>query len=138
MNAYYLAILTALIWGVVPIMEKLGLKGTHPIAGLAVRSLGVCLGLICLLFFYSPWSEFAKMSVKTIVLLALSGIAASLVAQLIFYHALKIGDVSRVVPVAGTYPLIAFVLGILLLGEKLTLPKTAGVILIMIGVILLR
>ena len=138
MTVYYLALLTALIWGTVPILEKIGLREAPPLAGLVIRSAGVIIGLICLFFFYSPWGEFAKMSGKAILCLALGGFLASFVAQLIFYHALKIGNVSRVVPIAGTYPLIAFILGILVLGEKLTIPKTIGACLVVIGALLLK
>ncbi len=138
MNAYFLAILTSLIWGVVPILEKIGLQKAPPIAGLALRSAGVSVGLICLLFFYSPWAELAKMPAKTIILLVLSGLLASFIAQFVFYHALKIGDVSRVVPISGTYPLIAFILGVLILGEKLTILKGIGVIFVVIGAFLLK
>ena len=138
MNAYILAILTALIWGIVPILEKIGLRGASPIAGLAVRCGGVILGLVCLLFFFPVWGEISKMSGKTLVYLFLGGFLASVAAQFFFYHALKIGDVSRIVPISGTYPLIAFILGIMILGEKITLAKTAGAVLVVIGLTLLK
>ncbi len=138
MTAYYLALLTALLWGIVPILEKVGLRQAPPLAGLAVRSAGVILGLLFLLIFSPPWPELAKMPPKTIVCLLSAGLLASFIAQIAFYHALKVGQVSMVVPISGSYPLIAFILGILILGEKLTLAKTFGAAFVIAGIFLLK
>ncbi|MCX5681531.1 MAG: hypothetical protein NT079_04550 [Candidatus Omnitrophica bacterium] len=48
MNSFLWAILTACIWGVVPILEKLGLTNISSSIGLFYRSLGVVLVLIFL------------------------------------------------------------------------------------------
>ena len=72
------------------------------------------------------------------MLLMLAGILASFVAQMTFYKALKIGEVSKVAPISGTYYLISFVLGIFILGESITASKIAGMILIVAGAWLLR
>ena len=138
MNAYFLAILTALLWGVVPLLEKTGLEGISPVTGLAVRSMGVLAGLFLMAVFFPPWKEVARLNGKTIILLTSGGFIASFVAQLIFYNALKAGQVSRVVPISACYPLVAFVLGVIFLGEKFTLIKFIGVSLIISGAILLR
>ena len=49
MKPFYFALITALIWGIVPIIEKLGLVKISPESGLLIRSLGVIVGAICFL-----------------------------------------------------------------------------------------
>jgi transporter family protein len=58
--------------------------------------------------------------------------------QIFFYKALKVGEIGRVATVAGAWPLWAFVLSFMFLGETLTAKKTAGLLLVSIGVLLLR
>ena len=138
MSAFLWAILAGCVWGVVPILEKVGLTRTSPFVGLFYRSLGVVLGVLLLGTVILKPEEIKAVDVRSALILILSGLLASFVAQVMFYHGLKIGEVSKVVPIAGTYPLIAFVLGVLVLGESLTTAKVIGMILILTGVYLLR
>ena len=134
MNAFIWAILAAVIWGAVPLLEKLGLTKSQPLAGLFYRCLGVLIGLLLLGLFMLKPQEIKAVDSRSIIFLILGGFLASFVAQICFYNSLKIGEVSRVVPVAGAYPLITFILGVLFLGESINPVKTAGVLLIIIGI----
>ncbi len=139
MKSYYLALLTALVWGVVPMFEKIGLSKLTPSAGIFVRCLAVSLGAL-VLFSFKPGiiAELSKAPIKYVALIVACGFTANFVGQLLFYNALKGGDVSRVVPIAGAYPLISFVMGILFLGETMTVAKSFGIGFIFLGIILLR
>ncbi|MGD9015095.1 MAG: GRP family sugar transporter [Candidatus Omnitrophota bacterium] len=134
MNAFIWAILAAIIWGIVPLLEKSGLAKAQPLAGLFYRSLGVMIGLLLLGLFMLKPEEIKSVDSRSITFLILGGFLASFVAQICFYHSLKISEVSRVVPISGTYPLIAFILGVLFLGESINPVKIAGVLLIIIGI----
>lgn len=171
MSATSLAILTALIWGIVPILEKLGLKDIPPLWGLFFRCCGVVIGLLILGGFllkdtaikpintsptlYSnnhgdkiskqvdslphPYKRiWQSLNIRQIFLLLMSGLLASVVGQVFFYLSLQKGEVSRIVPIAGSYPLISFLLGIFFLGESFNLVKTLAVILIIFGIWLIR
>ena len=138
MTAYEWAILTACIWGVVPVLEKIGLTKVTPFVGLFYRCLGVLIGLFIVGVFLVKPVELKQVDLKTILILMLSGLLASFVAQIAFYHALKLGEVSRIVPILATYPLIAFLLGIIFLGENLSLQKVFGMIMVFGGVWLLK
>ena len=139
MSAFLWAAVAACIWGIVPLMEKAGLSGTTaPFAGVMVRSIGVAAGLLVLSCVWSPWAMMRAMGWRSILLLALGGFLASVVGQLAFYRALKSGALSQVVPVAGAYPLVAALLGWLLLREPITVPRFLGLILVVSGVWLLR
>lgn len=139
MKPYYFALLTALIWGIVPVFEKMGLARLTPAAGIFVRCLAVSTGALVLVVLKpgilpelsgTPW--------RFIALIVFGGFTANFLGQLMFYNALKNGDVSRVVPIAGAYPLISFLLGILLLGEKITLTKSLGIGCVFLGIFLLK
>lgn len=139
-EAFVWALLTALVWGIVPILEKLGLQKVQPDTGLFLRSLGVIIGgAILLIFkFTSLKIELSAVSAKTVFFLILGGFLASFIAQLFFYRALKLGEVSRVVPIASVYPLIAFLLALIFLNEKITITKTLGLCFVLLGILLLR
>jgi transporter family protein len=139
MKPFYLALATALVWGIVPVIEKIGLTRLSPQAGIFVRCLSVFLGAGVLLAFRPAIiPELSRTPPTFIALIMIGGFTANFLGQLLFYHALKGGDVSKVVPIAGAYPLISFLTGILILGEKLTLGKSLGVGCILAGVFLLK
>ncbi len=139
MRSYYFALMTALVWGLVPVFEKMGLSRLTPAAGIFVRCLAVSSGAIVLLVARPQiLSELAHTPLRNIGLIVFGGFTANFIGQLLFYNALKDGDVSRVTPIAGAYPLIAFILGILILGETLTASKIFGIGFILLGVFLLR
>ena len=62
----------------------------------------------------------------------------AIVGNICYYHALKTGEVSKVVPIAGSFPLISFILGLLFFSETITPAKLCGVVCIILGVALLR
>ena len=138
MSAFTWALLTALIWGIVPLIEKLGLDHSQPTIGVFARSVGVIVGVLIFGLLWSPWKALVNLSVRSFLLLAVGGFLASFVGQLAFYHALKLGKLSQVTLVAGTYPLVAACLGWLVLREPLTATRLAGAILIACGILLLR
>ena len=138
MTAYTWALLTALIWGMVPLMEKAGIGQAAPATGVVVRSLGVIVGLVLFGVFYSPWDAVRALPMRSVALLMAGGLLASFVGQMAFYQALRAGAVSQVTPVAGAYPLISVLLGILLFREPLTASRTAGVLCVVAGLILLK
>lgn len=139
MSGFYWAVLTAFIWGLVPILEKLGLSKIEPFAGLLLRCGGVLLGAgVLIAVKREHLTQALKADWKTIVFLVIGGLLASFIGQICFYKALRSGEVSRIVPIAGAYPLVSFLTGIIFLSEAITLPKLAGVLLILAGIVLLR
>ncbi len=139
MKAFYFAVLTAVVWGAVPVLEKLGLTKIAPLSGLLIRSSGVLIGALSIAILNNQAFRVAlKAEPHTIIFLALGGLMASILGQIFFYNALKSGEASKVVPIAGIYPLISFIIGIIFLGEGITAAKTAGVIFVLMGLFLLR
>ena len=139
MKPYYFALITACIWGIAPIVEKIGLGKIEPAAGLLIRSLGILVGAALLIIFRTHTLRVAlNADAKTVFYLLSGGILASFLGQLFFYRALKGGEVSQVVPIAAAYPLVAFLIGVIFLHEQVTLQKVIGMLLVLSGIFLLK
>ena len=140
LSAFGWAVLASCCWGFAPLLEKVGLRGNaDPAIGVFVRSLGVMLGALCFLPLLPRFAgRLSDLTPRNWIFLCLGGLMASIIGQLCFYRALKMGDVSRVVPIGASYPILAFLLGVVFLGESLTWSKTGGIVLVMMGVYLLR
>jgi transporter family protein len=137
-SALVWALLAAVVWGSVPLLEKVGLNNSDPVVGVYARSVGLLLGVLVCALFSSPWQALGNLSVRTFVLLGLGGFLASFLGQIAFYQALKVGDVSMVTPLAGTYPLVALALSWIVLREPITTARATGAVLIVLGILLLR
>jgi|GEM_PF-351960 len=154
-KAFWLAVITAAIWGSVPIMEKLGLStgalgaqgapgaGLAPMAGVIVRTTGsfiagfVLLGVLAAR--KSPDAEvFKKPDIMAITALSIAGIFGSVIGQIFFYYALKNGNASLATPVAGSFPLLTFIGGVIFLKEKITVQRVFGVVFIITGVLFIK
>ena len=136
---FVFAILTSLIWGFAPMLEKIGLTGRiDPYLGVVVRSLPVAVISIIGLALMGRLGELTTVNARSVIFIAAGGLVAALLGQFIFYSALKEGEASVVVPIAATYPLVAFVVSAVLLGEPVTMQKIIGIALVIGGVAFLR
>ncbi len=138
MNAFWWAVLAAVIWGIVPILEKLALIKVEPMVGLFYRLIGGVLAIMIMGTLVLKPSQIRSVDPKSIVFLVIAGFLGSFVAVVAFYYGLKTGEVSLVVPVSGSFYLVAFILGIIFLGETLTLMKVLAVLLITAGLWILK
>ncbi|MBD3271987.1 MAG: EamA family transporter [Elusimicrobia bacterium] len=138
MSAFVYALLTACLWGMVPVIEKIGLGKVPAGVGLFYRGFGVIIGMLCLGFWFTVSETGLKIDLKSASLLMLGGILASFIGQFFFYRALKLGDASLVVPVGATYPLVSFVLAVLVLHEKITPGRIFGILMIIAGIVLIK
>ena len=138
MQPFSWALIAAVVWGIAPILEKIGLRQTEPIVGLFYRCIGVMIGMFILGTVMLKPSQILSVHWKSALWLIAGGFLASFIGQIAFYHGLKTGQISRVVPVSASYPLLAFVLGILILGESINLARLAGVILVIIGIWIIK
>ncbi|MCR4293139.1 MAG: EamA family transporter [Candidatus Kuenenia sp.] len=138
MEPYYLAIITAILWGTVAFLEKVGLSSVEPMTAYIVRSSGVFIGVIIIVLFTSNLSAVGRMGIKSICCLVLAGLLAGFIAQVIFFKAIKTGEISKIVPITSSAPLFTFLFGCIFLGEEVTFSKVMGMLLILGGLMLLR
>jgi transporter family protein len=138
LNAYLLACIAMVFWGLAPIFGKLGLVEAKPLAALTIRSVIVSILLLIVVTIKGEWGFVVEIRPKDAAYIALEGVSAALIGQLAYYYALKLGEVGRVSPIVAAFPLVSVFLSIVLLAEKVTLYKILGAILIVSGIVLLR
>lgn len=131
------AVVGALCWGMAPIFAKIGLYKAPPLIGVSIRTFVIAFTIIIILIASGKIKEFRHIDLKTIIFLAGEGLLGGLIGHFFYFKAMKLWEASRVTPIIASYPLIAFVLAIIFLGEKLTLIKIFGGIFIVSGIVLL-
>jgi len=131
------ALLATFLWGMAPVVEKLGLVRISSLAGITIRSVSIALILVVVAILTSVGKEIVRADAKTLILIIGSGIIAGLLGMWSYFEAMKRWEASRVVPIVGAYPLLAFIFSLIFLGEQLTMQKAIGVILVVGGIMLL-
>ena len=130
----FYALLSALFASLVGVVGKMGVEDVDPITATAIRA--VIMAILSALFAIAlRRTDLSKVDAKALGYIALAGLfgAASWIA---YFKALSVGEASRVIPVDRTSVVFGVVLAALVLGERLTLPKAVGSVLIVIGAIL--
>jgi transporter family protein len=133
-----LLILTTLLWGLTPILEKMGLAKVDPLIGVTIRSAIVTAGLFLLTFLLGKGRALIELDGKSILLFGASGMMAGLFGMWTYYGALKMEATSKIVPIAACYPLVTALLSVLVLKEGVTLYRVIGTALIVSGIWLVK
>jgi len=131
-------IITTLLWGATPIIEKIGLAKVDPLVGVTVRSAIMTIGLFIILFLVGKGRELIEVSGKNVLIFGASGVMAGILGMWTYYMALKMEATSKIVPIAASYPLVTALLGALILNEGVTLPRVIGTALIVSGIWLVK
>lgn len=137
---FVFAVLTSVLWGVIPFLEKTAITiMPDPFAAATMRAIGAILGA-SLIPIFSPATvkTLTTAPMKAWLCLLAAGFIGSFVGQLTNLTALRHGEVSRVTPITGSWPLIACLIAFLFLGEPLSLKKVAAIVLVVGGVVLSR
>ncbi len=130
--------LTTLFWGVAAIFDKLALGKTSPFTGMMIRQF-ILTGILFMVGFGSGrLGNLGTLNGRTVLFFGLSGICGGAAGLWTYYHALRLGGASLVVPITATYPLITVLLSWLILQESLTVPRVVGTGLIVLGVWLVK
>jgi len=135
---YLLALITMIFWGAAPIFAKIGLDKLNPYTALAIRSFIVSIIMLIVISIRGDIKELFKVDLKSLAFIGLEGIFAALFGQFAYYYALKLGETSKVVPIASAFPLITLIIAVMFLSEKITIMKGSGILLIIAGIVLLR
>ncbi len=138
MKGIALAVISALLWGIAPVFDKLAISDSKvmPIPANMVRCLGAILALVALAFLTGERS-FAAIDAKRALYLVVAGAIAGGVAMVTYYMALNTLGAGKTVPLTSIYPLFTVIFSVFFLGEKVDLVKViAGTALIVCGVVL--
>ncbi len=135
MKPLVFAFLSAIVWSTAPLIFKIGLKGSvPPIVGIFIHNLTAT---IFALFFILVTRESLVHPARDLAVISLGGFISGFLGLLLYYKAIKLGDVSLVAPVVASSPLWASLLAFAFLGEPFSLLRLVGAILVVAGVILI-
>ena len=130
--------LTTLFLGVAAIFDKLALGKVAPLSGMMVRQF-ILTGILLLLGVGSGrLGGVLALEWRPVLFFGLSGICGGIAGLWTYYHALRLGGASLVVPITATYPLITALLSWAILQESLTFPRIIGTAFIVLGVWLVK
>lgn len=138
MNALALIIMTILMWGTTPVIEKYGLGSVNPLPAVFVRSLAIVVSLVLIMAFTGSYKELGGMSAKSVIVFCLSGVIAGVFGMLTYFSVLKMGNASKIVPLSATYPLVTMLLSTVILKEAFSLQKLLATVLICSGVVIMQ
>ncbi|AKG91185.1 putative membrane protein [Geoglobus ahangari] len=134
-----LAILAALMWGFVPVLDKTALaSGISIYTAILVRSVGAILvmGLVVMLTGGLKPQEF---SVRSVSILMAAGAIAGGIAMVVYFMALQKIGAAKTVPITSIYPLFTIVFSALILRENFDYTNVfIGTLLIVAGLIVLQ
>jgi transporter family protein len=136
MQWLFWAVLSALFAGLTAILAKIGVSGINSSLATAIRTTVILLFTWVIALVTVRGSEIWSIGRKTWIFLILSGIATGL-SWLCYFRALQIGEVSKVAPIDKLSVVIAMVLAIVFLGERLDPRQGIGAGLIVLGAIVL-
>ncbi|MBI5967451.1 MAG: EamA family transporter, partial [Deltaproteobacteria bacterium] len=120
------------------IFDKLALGKASPFAGLMVRQFILSSILFLLGISSGRLGSLLALEGRSVLFFGLSGICGGAAGLWTYYHALRLGGASLVVPITATYPLITAVLSWLILQESFTVTRLIGTVLIVLGVWLVK
>lgn len=152
MQAILFAVVAGLCWGIGEVCAKAVLH-THKVGPFFAVALRTTLALPIIWIAYliarklapqgagkglSLQGEGALTMKEWALLVGGSGVIAGALAMIAFYVSISMGEVSKMKPIAFTIaPTTAVVLGILFLGEAMTMRKVVGVVIVLAGVLVI-
>jgi transporter family protein len=135
-NWVLFAIGSAFFAGLTAVLGKIGVAGVNSNLATLIRTVVILLVTAAILTLRDEWRPSAPITANSWIFLVLSGIATGL-SWLCYYRALQLGPVTRVAPIDKLSVLFAIALGVLFVGEKLSLPVIVGGVLIAAGSIVM-
>ena len=136
MNWLTWALLSAVFAAATAILAKIGIKGVDSNLATAVRTTVVLVFAWAIVPLTSSYSAVFSLSRRTLLFLALSGLATGL-SWLCYFRALQLGEASKVAPIDKLSVVFVLVLAALFLGETLTAKTVLGGALIAAGAVVL-
>lgn len=131
-----LALCSSVFAALCSILAKIGIESINANLATAIRTAVVLILSWGMVFLTNAQSGIHDISRKSWLFLILSGLATG-ASWLCYYHALQLGDVSKVVPIDKLSMVITILLAALLLGEVLTVKSVIGILLLTAGTLVM-
>ena len=129
------ALLSATFAALTAIFAKIGIEQIDSDVATFIRTVVILIVLGGILLGSGQWQQPTSISGRTYLFLVLSGLATG-ASWLCYFRALKLGDAARVAPLDKLSVVFVAILGVLFLGEKLSMPNWIGIALIASGAVL--
>jgi bacterial/archaeal transporter family protein len=129
------AVLSALFAALTAIFAKIGVENVNSDLATLIRTLVVICVLALIVSVTGQFQDPSKISARTYLFLLLSGLGTG-ASWLCYFRALKLGNAAQVAPIDKLSVVIVAILGVVLLGEKLSMVNWLGVLLVAGGAIL--
>ena len=133
---FVFALLSAVFAALTSILAKIGIEGVNSNLATAIRTVVVLFMAWGMVFLTGTQSGIAGISRKSWLFLILSGLATG-ASWLCSYHALQIGQASKVVPVDKLSVVITLILAFVFLHEDFTAKSAIGAVLITAGTLVM-
>lgn len=133
---FVFALLSAVFAALTSILAKIGIDGVSSNLATAIRTSVVVIMSWGMVFITNTLGGINEISKKSWLFLIVSGLATG-ISWLCYYKAIKIGDVSKVVPVDKLSVIITLVLSFVFLHESFTTKSLIGCILIGAGTLIM-
>jgi transporter family protein len=130
------ALLSALFAGITAILAKVGVEHVDSNLATAIRTTVVLVISWAIALVAAPAGSLAVPARRTLLFLALSGVATGL-SWVCYFRALQVGEASRVAPVDKLSVVFVIALAAIFLGERITLQVAIGGALVVAGSIVL-
>ena len=127
---------SALFAGLTAILAKCGIRKTDSTVATAIRTIIVLFFSWFMVFLTGSQSQLSTIDRTTWLFLVLSGLATG-ASWLCYFRALQIGDINKVVPIDKSSTILTIILAFVFLGERISLPKAIGIVLIAAGMFLM-
>lgn len=137
MDAFALALFSAVSWGIAPIFGKLGLRDAGPVEGMAARTVVTMALVFGCLRASGRLAYIMQLSRKTWTLLAAEAVLATVAGDFAYYAALKYGSAGQAATVLAASPLVTMWCAATFLKEKFTTCGIIGAMLVVLGLVLI-
>lgn len=127
---------SAFFAGLTAIFGKLGVEELNSNLATLIRTAIIFAMTVGIVTFRDEWQLPRSWELRPVAFLVLSGIATGF-SWLLYYRALQLAPASQVAPIDKLSVAFAIVLGVVFLGEALTVKLAIGGILIISGVLIL-
>ena len=127
---------SAFFAGLTAIFGKLGVEGMNSNLATLIRVVVIFVITVLLVTWRNEWQMPQVLRPQSVGFLVLSGVATG-ASWLLYYRALQMAPASLVAPIDKLSVVFAIVLGVVFLGEALTLKLAIGGALIVIGTLVL-
>lgn len=134
MSAVVYALLSAFFASLVAIFGKIGVQGIDSNLAVAVRTLIIVFFAWGIVLVQGNAMDALKIPRYTLIFLVLSAIATGL-SWLFYYHALQLGEVSKIAPIDKLSIALTVILAFAFLGEAPTVGNVVGGALVTLGVL---